>query len=439
MKPNLKKKSIIAILSLIALFGTGLSCGGGGQPGQTQSVTLKFWKPFDSSDKWQEIISAFATTHQGVIIEYTQKSSETYPQDLVDAMAAGQGPDIFSIRNDWLGRFRDKISPLSGDQFPVRTYRETFADVVSQDFVEGNQIFAIPASVDVLGLYYNRGLLSSAGIARPPSTWPELTSMIPKITKFNSSGQITRAGIAMGLANNINRSSDILTLLMLQSGTKFYDDSQASVTLSRGTADENQETPAARSLRFYTQFADPSSKAYAWNSKQIDSIDSFVQNQTVMIFGYSYLMPQLKAKDAFLDYGVAGVPQLTLSGTKVNIASYWAETVWGGSKNQRLAWEFIQFANSFEQNKKYNELTGQLSSRKDVLSNQQRDPELGVFAENALSAKSVSKPEVGQFEKILNEAIEDVAFGSVQPQEAIEKAERKLQLLLERYPLKKAL
>ena len=433
MKNNIQRKIIYALLGALALFGTGLSCGGG----QTApTVTLNFWKPFDSSDKWSEIISAYNSAGRGAQIVYTQKSSESYERDLLEAQAAGRGPDIYSIHNDWTPRYRDKISPMPADYLTLRELQEIFVDVVADDFLmEDGKLYALPGAVDVLGLYFNRDHLASAGIARPPSTWPELVNMVPLLTKVGSSAQIEQSAIALGTSNNVNNASDILQLLMLQSGVSFYDSSLRSSTISRGNTDQSGETPGERTLKFFAQFADPTSRAYTWNAKLTNSIDAFAQSKTSMILGFSHLMPEISAKDAFLNFAATGAPQVSSDTTKVNYASYWGEAVWSGSRYPNTAWDFILFATNYQQNKKYTETVRLPSSRRDVLAEQQRDSRLGVFADNVLSARSVAKPEAGQFEKVLHELINDVSLNGIAPRSALQEAERQINTLLNRYPL----
>ena len=89
----------------------------------------------------------------------------------------------------------------------------------------------------------------------------------------------------------------------------------------------------------------------------------------------------------------------------------------------------------YQQNKKYTETVRLPSSRRDVLAEQQRDSRLGVFADNVLSARSVAKPEAGQFEKVLHELINDVSLNGIAPRSALQEAERQINTLLNRYPL----
>jgi multiple sugar transport system substrate-binding protein len=436
MKSNIKKQLIYILVGLISFGGTALSCSGGPST-NSQPVTLKFWKPFDSTEDWSSIISAYTATRKNVRIEYTQKPVATYQEDLVDAMAAGDGPDIYSIHQDWLPRYQDKIQTATISKlYPQTNLRDVFADTVTTDLTDGDTLYALPSSIDTLAMYYNRQNLASAGIARPPSTWPELVAMIPKLTRVSGSATIAQSTIALGTSNNVNRGVDILQLLMLQQGVKFYDDSFGRATL--GDSDAASTSAASQALKFYTQFSNPASTAYTWNGKQIDSVDTFAQGKVTFLLGYSYLRPTLAAKQAFLDYGTAPVPQLSDTASKVNFANYWAETVWKGSKNPGLAWDFIKFATSYEQNKAYVAATGLPSSRKDVLTEQQKDANLAVFATNVFSARSVVKPEASQFEKIFTDLIDSVAINNTPTTDAIAQAKNKLDLLLKRYPINPA-
>src|SRR6185503_13897351 len=121
----------------------------------------------------QEMINDYQAIHKNTTIKFVKKDVTNYEQDLVDAIASGNGPDIFSIHNDWLPAQKDKIAPIPSSIMTVKSYKDDFVDVAFGDFVKDNQIYAIPISVDVLGLYYNEDILTSAEIAQPPTTWPE--------------------------------------------------------------------------------------------------------------------------------------------------------------------------------------------------------------------------------------------------------------------------
>ncbi|HAG27232.1 TPA: hypothetical protein DCG61_00395, partial [Patescibacteria group bacterium] len=90
IKTNISKKSKL-VIALVALAMVAVSCGG--SPPQ-QKVTLKIWKPFVDSENMSVIIQEYRKVNPNVTIEYTKKNIETYEQDLLNAFAAGSGPDI---------------------------------------------------------------------------------------------------------------------------------------------------------------------------------------------------------------------------------------------------------------------------------------------------------------------------------------------------------
>ena len=120
----MKQKSPIAISKIfviiagIALLSAG--CGGGGGSGSAPHVVLNFWDPFITTQQIQPLITAYQQKRPNVQMVFTQKDINTYPQDLINALAAGTGPDIFSINNSWLPQYKDKVTP--GHQHGVVLY-----------------------------------------------------------------------------------------------------------------------------------------------------------------------------------------------------------------------------------------------------------------------------------------------------------------------------
>lgn len=429
MKPKI-------FIILLAIVFTAQSCnilGGpkkGGRP-----IELVWWKPFEDPRFVEPLVDEFQAAHPNVHIRFVQKDIETYEDELLDALASGTGPDIFSLHNDWLPKHKGKITPAPDKLFSLRDFREKFLEVVNFEFVDEDKIYAVPLAVDILALYYNKDIFASAGIARPPATWEELVKMAPKLTRQDSFGNFERSAVALGTADNINRAPDILGLLMLQNGTPFFTPERGQSLLHSQIRDEagNEFTPGQRALEFYTQFANPAKVSYTWNNRSNNSIDAFASGQVAMIFGYSYLRPALAEKAPFLSYGVAGVPQIDASRGRVNFANYWAESVSKQSKEAPAAWEFLKFITDKEVLKKYYEVQKLPSSRIDLLEEQIADTDIGVFAENALSAKSFYKPQSDAVESIFVQMIHDVVLRNVSPIEALGAASQKINLLLKNF------
>jgi multiple sugar transport system substrate-binding protein len=431
-----KKYYIIggAVLFLIIIIIVLLLSAKAKPTGPTGNIELTWWKTFETSDNVQQLITDYQNTHKNVTINYVKKDISTYEQDLLNAYASDTGPDILSIHNDWLPAQIDKLAPMPAGS--VRDYKTNFVDVATNDFIKENKIYALPMNVDVLAMYYNRDILNSAGVA-PPATWEELAKVtVPKITKQDQPGNFTRSGIALGTSANVNRAVDIISLLMLQNGTQFYNPDYSQATFDQQQLPSNQsgttcETLGCLTLEYYTQFANPAKNVYTWNAKSDNSVDAFTQGKLAMMLSYYYMRPQILDKGPTLNWDVAPVPQVSQDSIKVNFANYWGEAVNKNSKNAAAAWDFLNFITSKDELSKYYTQHKQVSSRKDILQIQAQDSEIGVYAEAALSAKSVYKKDADRFEKTFSDMISDVSTKGLSANEAISNAVQQIDLQLQ--------
>jgi multiple sugar transport system substrate-binding protein len=433
----MKKYYIIGgIVILVLILGGALLLTSNRTPSSSnKKIELTWWKPFEESDDLQELITAYQKVNKNVTINYVKKDINTYEQELVEALAVGKGPDIFSIHNDWLPKHAEKISPLPESMMSLRTFNETFAEVATTDFVSDGRIYALPMSLDVLALFYNKDILGTAGISMPPTTWPELLEDSQKITTQSQPGSFVRSGVALGTSENINRAVDILSLLMLQNGTRFYTDDKSAATFDQTQRVENggvAETfnPGESALAYYAQFANPAKTAYTWNTRSEYSIDAFTQGKLGMMIGYYYSEDRIRDKAPNLNWGVAPVPQISNTAIKANFANYWGESVSKASSNSVAAWSFINYLTQKDQLKKYYTKHNQPSSRKDILAEQQSDAGLGVFAESALTAKSVYKKDATVFETVFLKMIDDMTMRSYSAREALSNAVQQINLNL---------
>ncbi|MEK7121540.1 MAG: sugar ABC transporter substrate-binding protein, partial [Patescibacteria group bacterium] len=398
----------IAVLLTVVLILRGI--GGG----TTQSATLEFWGVFDDRSAFDKVIADFQSQNSGIKVLYRQFSYEEYERSLIDALAAGTGPDIVMIHNTWLPKHGDKLkflpATIPGLKQPLLTiqdYRTNFVDVAFNDFVFNNQIYALPLYVDTLALFYNKDILNSAGISRPPQDWDEFNSDVETITRLDGSGQIIQSAAAIGTARNINRSTDLLSALMIQTGVRMTDADNTGASFASRISD----TPVGElALKYYTDFANPSVRTYTWNDDQYYSVDAFTAGKTAMMFNYSHQAGVLKNKSSRLNFGVAPMPQVSSTDVK-NYANYWGIGVTAGSKFQNESWKFAAYLASKEGAQSYLSATLRPSARRDLIELQRNDLDLGVFAVQALSARSWYQIDNTAIETIFADMIDDVNFG----------------------------
>lgn len=455
-KKYFKFNKIKAILLFFIIITVPIFSGCGTDTNSEYFVDLEIWGIVDESLVYAEIINQYKAIHPYIgEIKYKKMSTETYKQDLIDALASGQGPDIFLINNRWLPSFENKIEPSPTPFVSEQDIKNNFPDVVLQDFVSGGKAYAVPLSIDSLVLYYNKDIFNSAGITFAPKTWQDVNTDVMKTTILDRSGNIVQSGIAMGTANNINRAPDLLSVIMLQAGVSMPSQKVERAQFADGVVgkDGNIYQAGEQALGYYTRFSKLTADTgivnplYTWNSNKDNSLDAFSEGSLAMMLNYSWQYSKIKSKNPKLNFGIAQLPQNDLT-KPVTYANYWGFAV---SKNKspksstagdqntpppsndvriHEAWQFLKYLttknsgsvtlyNAVTKNSKvfqinfdpamdYLKRTLQPAARRDIIDSQKTDSILGIFANSNLFAKSWYQYDPDAIDKIFSETIEAV-------------------------------
>jgi len=311
---------------------------------------------------------------------------------------------------------KEVVSVLKTYRSPnLKDLRDDFVDAVFNDVVlDSSQIYGLPLSVDTLALYYNRDLFNNAGITQAPLYWnKDFQQTVKKLTKQDSVQGITQAGIALGGDVNIERYSDILSVLMMQNGATMISGKQVLFNAIPAATKDTNYNPGLEALRFYIDFANPGKEVYSWNEDLPNSLNMFINGKLAMMLGYSYNLADIKASAPKLNFGVSKLPQIEGSPVEVNFANYWVETVSKKSTHQNEAWDFIIFATKEAEAKKYLEKTNKPTALRSLVSEQRNDINIGVFADQVLTAKSwYSGLDVAAAETAIGEMIRKAREGS---------------------------
>lgn len=431
---KIKTKKVFLFCSILALLASvSFACKynpcGGPTPGTPEIKELTFWGIFTESEHWQPIIKDFRAEYPHIRINYINfgKDYNRYHDEIINALAAGKGPDLWTAHHTWLLRDKELIQPIPAEMIDLHSYKDTFVPAVYEDNVIDNQIYGIPLSVDTLGLFYNKDLFNQAHIINPPSTWGEFRDDVIKLTKQDAKGSIIQAGAALGTAENINRAPDILALLIMQNGGEMTNPMHSAATFAEGKVDAqgNSYVPAHEALEFYSEFASPRKSVYTWNPLMHYSIDAFIEGKLAMMFSYSYNIPTIKLKAPNLDFKASTMPQIA-GGREVNFANYWTNVVSAKTSYPTEAWTFLVFAAQKERIKQFCEATRRPPSRQDLFDMFDNDPELEIFTHQILTAKTWIRKDNDAADIIFEEMIEDVILGKQTIQQAVQEAVAKI-------------
>lgn len=412
---------VVLVLGILILVSLGGKQSG---PPQKGDVVLQYWGVDDTTEVIDPFIQQFQKTHGGVKVEYKKLERATYDKQVVDALAAGKGPDLFQVHNTWLPRYYDKITAMPEKELPVDDYRQTFFKGIVDETVIDNRIYGVPLYLDTLGLFYNDELFTDSDFGEPPRSWQNLVgnegtpiaqTQIGQLTQ-RQGATINRSAIALGKPN-VTRSADILSLMMLQNRTDMVNQERDKALYNLPQKVEGKDMfLGTRALELYTCFGDPRCKYYTWDGSQ-EPIKAFASGKVAMIIGYPYLRQQITKLNPDMRIGIAKVPQVA-SGDPVNYASFWPHVVSKSSAHQGEAWKFIKFMSEKEQIRGYQEATERVSPRKDVAGSGKGT----TFYEQNETATTWYKGDDVRADATLVEMITRVVGGTATPQQAIDAA-----------------
>ncbi len=398
-------------------------------------VELTYYKVFDDSDVIAPLILQFESDHPGLEIHYRKFSDfSEYERVILNEMAEGEGPDIFSMQNTWFASNYKKLSPLPNDMGTTTDFANTFVDVAYQDLVRTDQdghiqVYGLPMTVDTLAIYYNKDHFEDRIPAKgkPSATWEGIKEDVILLNKEDTSfDRFDVSGISLGRADNITRAVDILYLLFMQYGVEFYNDNISEATFTSRQGSGAYSYPALEALDFFLSFSDEDVKHYSWNEFVVDDdtsgkeIEAFARGDVSMIVGYSYtydlIINEINLMDAkgvnaieVSSIKTAPIPQLydpEVSGEKrVTYASYFAETVSRNSEYPETAWDFLVFITNAENLDYYFDETHNPTSRRDMIEEQKKDPIYGVFASQIGFAESFPIIDYYTYKDIFEELI----------------------------------
>lgn len=179
----------LAAASVLALTACG---SGGGAPGASSGhpsgtgssgdvVQLALWTGFTGGDRaaYEDLVTAFNDSHPDIQVTMDVQPWDSIAQTLPAAWGTGRAPDLATPNFDpnVVAEYVKNRSVLALDAF-VGTGADkidvaNLAPAATDLFTVDGALYAVPANVATLQLYYNKDLFAAAGITKPPATADE--------------------------------------------------------------------------------------------------------------------------------------------------------------------------------------------------------------------------------------------------------------------------
>ncbi|MEU1514899.1 extracellular solute-binding protein [Streptomyces sp. NPDC005811] len=189
------RRTLIAAVATIGALTSVAACGGGsdssasGSGSGNSGGTYTFWDPypqFDASSPWVELV-AKCGTDAGVTVKRTAMDTTDLGNKALLAAQQGNAPDVMLVDNPVVSTLVEAgILNKTGD-LGLNT------SAIQKNILGAGEIdgapYGVPIGANTLALYYNKQVLSKAGVD-PASVkdWASLTAALEKVKAAGKKG-----------------------------------------------------------------------------------------------------------------------------------------------------------------------------------------------------------------------------------------------------------
>ncbi len=330
-----------------------------------------WWGLFEDSNNIDGLISEFKINNPSIDVVYTQKSKETYEDELKTNLQDGNPnntPDIFMVHNTWVEAYSDLALSAPDSIFSAQEFEDRMHKFVSDDFLINGKVYAVPLWVDLLGLVYNKSYLTATGDTVIANQWNNFQTQASNMTTRDSQ-QVVVAGFSAGSLTNTEFATEVLDLLFLQARSFPLSEESKLLPFVPGEA-----TKAQDAITFYKSFL---SEPSTWNSSSKLDTALFVEGKLASVIVPTWRLHDIEVFNSTwnlgLDLGTAKVPQLnTTPDNQRTLATYWGYMVSSDSNNSNESWKFLKYLTEKSTQESY--ATSQISNgRKFVMLSPRKD------------------------------------------------------------------
>lgn len=403
-----------------AVTGTGSKNESAAKTGE--KVELTFYYPIAVGGPLTETIEGmareFTKLHPNITVKPVYTGS--YADTTVKAQAGVQSktpPDVAVLLSTELFSLLDMNAIIPLDDFIAKEggdkYLSDFYPAFKANSQTGGKTYSIPFQRSTIVLYYNKELFKKAGLdpEKAPQTWEEMRDAAKKLTKDGTWGlEIPVSGFAYWM----------LQTFALQNGKNLMTEDGKKVMFN---TPENIE-----GLQYWSDLA-MKDKVMPQGVTEWGTVPSdFLEGKTAMMYHTTGNLSNVK-KNAKFDFGVGYLPRNKSFGSPTGGGNlYIFKDI--DKKKQEAAWEFIKFMTETERAAQWSIDTGYVAVKKSAYETERMKKYAAEFPQ-ALVARDqlqyasaeLSTHNNGKVTKALSDQVQAVLTGSLQPAEALKKAQ----------------
>lgn len=417
---------ILAVVAVVLLSGF--------QPNseaelQKYGERVVVWGPFDQ-DLFDAYLMEIEDEDKGFgVVTYTEVNPRSFNSIFINAIAEGNPPDLVLMPAAALVEHRSKLQAIPYETISERDFRDRYVDG-AEIFARPEGIYALPALVDPMLLYWNRDLFAASGLAQAPTTWEYIVStVVPSITRRDNSRNILLSAIAFGEHRNVTHAKEILLLLLMQSGSQLIFESEGRYHVELNTSvDSTSRPPLEAALQFYTNFSTVNNSLYSWNRSQQLDRNAFVAEELAMYFGLGSESMGILRQNPNLNFDVAPIPQGSSATAQRTYGDFYGYVIPRTARNSQGAFGVASVLASPKYAHRLSELLGMSPVARNAVAAGTADAFREVLLNSSLIARGWLDPNQEATDDIFEDMIEDITSGRENVNRAAAEAERKVEL-----------
>lgn len=322
---------------------------------ETDPNVMSMWQWADDPTDYKEATRAAMRDNKDIKqINVTKHDAERFEWEMLNAMAARQGPDIALLPNDTLTRYapllrslpKGSLNPSSRRMSDQSYFEKNYAPAIVTDSVIDGKVYGFPAQFETLMLAMNSDTLRDLNREKRddatyekyrdlfrsgPVLWSDLKTMAEIATK-KSGTTLDRAFLALGTASNVDHAEDVFAVLVKQFGGELSDPDRNVTGIHLPFSSRDKTIAGKQALDLMKTYATSGSSNYTWNATMPNSLEALATGKTMAAFMYPRDIAKVHDQSPNLELRYFPLPQQAENSEVVDFASYYMLTLPIGGK-----------------------------------------------------------------------------------------------------------
>ncbi len=405
-------RKFCSILAILILF---LGCS----RTESDKTVLQFWQFWTDPQVKPTIlklIQKFEQENPQIKVVVTDLTWTNGHEKIVVAFASHSAPDLLELGSDWVPEFSSQKALL--DLTPaVDSIKNGFR--MWEPGIFDGKIFAFPWMLDTRVLFYNKDLMSQAGLdsQHPPQTWNELLIYAEKIN--HPEKQIY--GFGANAAERHRLYKKFLPFLWGNGAKILSEDNSTCLINSKEAVD---------ALNFYIELT-----KFGLLDTQRRLDEAFMQGKLAFVISGGWLLKEIQKNNLTLKFGVTLMPRPDKNrGTPASFAGGEFLVISQKTKHPQEALKLVRFLTRLDNCLELCKAIGTPSPADTAAIHDeyyQKDPYLKIFQQQLkYSFSPPASPKWVYIEEKIERAIEEAMYGRKTPFQTLNDAKVEIDKLL---------